>query len=396
MAIKMLIFDSIEELKAYESKQDEEVKEDKSIDLEEITPKEIEEGKPYIDLSQEKFSRNRKIWTTKEKRTLKRLLKESKANGLTCHKALYKISKEMNRTYTSLVGMKHELGIKYSKLKKPKKAEVTEPKQKYGSRWTNEEKITLHKYLKECKKQSLSFRNAMKNTSEKLGRSISSVIFTTSKMGIKYSEMKVHTPVIIATGDRKRYSQAEIDYLISETKPFCEQGRTIPHKLYKKISKRLDRDTKAIKSRIYMLKGQGLLPNVQSEKQREARRKNLQKGRPEKKKKDSGYMLKNRPQIEDDKMKNFGKVYKQGKLFSKILSEPQEEMLKRMIENDIKNKGLSKITFEKLSLLMNLDREEYETFLVDVTTNATKITRHFKISVVSLNKDSSGQFAIFS
>ena len=404
MAIKMLVFDSVEELKAYENKQ---VKEEVSVDLEEIapeeitpeeiTPEEIEERKPYIDLSEKDTSRSRKKWTARERSQFKRILKESKEKGLTCHKALKVASQELKRTTNSLSAMKFDMGIKYSKLKGI--IEDIEPQPNQRRRWTNSERVTLHKHLKECKKQGLSYSDAMKSCAKTINRPQSSTIWTLSKMGVKYSEMKLHTPVFISTGSGNMWSKAEEDYLVAETKPFCDGGKRIPKKVYAKLCKRLNRPLKRIKARVYYLKQEGKIAKILPEEQREIMTRKIRKGRKPQEKKDKssdeGYMIKDRPTIMD-RMKNFGKVSKEGNLFSNVLTNQQEDLLKGMIQNDIKIRGLSKITQEKLSLLMNLDGDDFEKFLIDVSKNAKKLKRYFKISVVSLNKDVSGQYIVFS
>ena len=198
---------------------------------------------------------------------------------------------------------------------------------------------------------------------------------------------------------REIWDDVEDNELIKIVTQELKNRMKIRRKTYYNLANKFDKKVSAIKKRVYYHKQKGSLPKMLSPETREKMTRNMRKLQQDKKIKkkdeDSGYMKSRTPTMPKPKSL-FGQAKEFIPLFSKSITPDQNELLKSMIQNDIKNNGVSKITLEKLSYIMSIDKGNYENLLLDITKNTRRIKDKLEIGVINIQNQGNENFIIFS
>lgn len=428
--LKVYEFDTVDELKEFEGKEvrksvDYEVhkkamkdfKEEKSLKELEREQKEayeglIEEekklkrGKGLInfDTSRPMF---RKKWKKKDDALLKKLVKEQAKQGNELSVALDNISEALGRSKDAIISRLSTNRILYSKLLKKtiKTEEINSSKNKA---WSREDDLTLARFINnDLKTGKRTKSRTYKKLSKQLGRTIPALKKRVESLkqqgligkGVVYdTDKEVEVKIVTKKGWTAEFEQ----YAINKIKQHLKSGKkNISKKLYDHLSKKSGLKHKTLKDYVYDLKRKGKLPYSCSEEMREKKVRKMLKarkklnGEDKKPESDKGYMKSRTPSLPTiDRIR--GKLKEFIPLFSKNLSQDQNELLKAMIQNDIKNSGVSKVTFQKLSYIMNIDLEGYERLLLDIADNNKRIKNGLEIGVISIQKEGNSNSMIFS
>ena len=293
------------------------------------------------------------------------------------------------------------------KVEEPQEVEeVTEPEEskpyvKYSSkknmqRWTPEETKTFADQIIKYRDDGVLLPKAMKLCSEQLGRSVSTLYWKKSELGIMYVGAGKKTKskeYFIPSGMNAPYTEMDDKIITNYALNKSGKGGRISSKNYKILGRRLKRSKVALKGRVSHLRRTGVIKTAGEVK--------LEK-KEKKQKSNDGYMKTNKPNLPLKKnlfsnlKSKFTGTKTREYLFSDVLSKESETLLKALIGNDVKQRGICKVSMEKMNLIMNIKKDSFEKFVMDVLRHSPTIKNTLKLSIIDFRKGVDGGYLVFS
>lgn len=271
-------------------------------------------------------------------------------------------------------------------------------------RWTKEENKLFAEELIKCNLKGLSLNEAFKVCSEKLGRSIQTLYWKKSIMGIMYSNnknLKSNKTIFIPRGNNQIYSKEEDDYLVEFVNKKYALGKQLGKKDFVKLCSKLKRTKPALKNRLVVLKQIGkinyFIKKIKKQEENFIKKEDnkIEEKSVEIKSEHKPYMLSSKANI-PTKKNILNNIPSREYLFSKELPKSSEDLLKALINNDLKQRGICKLSMEKMNLIMDINKTSFENFTIDVLRFSNRIKNLLGISIVDFRKDMGGDYLIFS
>lgn len=421
MAIRIIEFDTIDELKQYQGKDIETVNDKEQDDFESET--EIEPQK--VQDIPELYRGDGESWTEAQDNYLIDFYNKNIEGKKRLQHGLYeKIEKVLNRTKNGMKARIHLLK-KEGRLDDVSTRQPTIPQKpdleqsKLRKAWKKGDIRKLKKLVKECLNEGLTSREAKTKIAKQMDRSFMSIhsalyqnrinyLIRMRQLQAKSQKAKPEKVVVVIPKkaikkDGKKWREPETNHLIEEVRKETEKYKVVRAKTYKKLSEHLGRNVSAVKSQVSKLRQNGILKYASTPEIRKQRTekiliekaKYMDKKKEVKDKSNEGYMHSRTPTVPRP-TGLYGKIKEFVPLFSLRLSEQQNDLLKAMIQNDISNHGISKLNEAKISYIADMNHDEYEDFITDVAHNSAKIKAKMNLKLIQLTKEGTSDVVIFS
>jgi len=296
--------------------------------------------------------------------------------------------------------------IEIEKVVEPEEQKVSKPYVKYSAkknmqRWTAKETKKFANQIIKYRDEGIKLSKAMKLCAEQFDRSVSTLYWKKSELGIMYvgvDKKSKSKEYFIPSGMNTPYTKMDDDLLINYALNKSGKGGRISSKDYKILGRRLKRSKIALKGRVSHLRRTGVIKTAGEIKLEKIK---LRK-KPKKEKSNSGYMITNKANLplKNNLFSNLKSKFTGTKIreyiFSDVLSKESEILLKALINNDIKQRGICKLSMEKMNLIMNIKKDSFEKFSMDVLRYSSTIKKTLKISIIDFRKELGGDYLVFS